>query len=601
MIIRMAPILGLVLLGGCAYHVAEQTDRAISDLARRSFDREPVDAGKQSAGPDGSPAQPAKNTPDSTYLPKVATDVLTAGYLNQAKADPKQLPPILNIPNGVPGTEVPRIGPFKDKADKESALKKLYGPLDALPEEPKALPGPGGRPYTLADLQDIAALNSPSLKQAASDVRAADGNLIQARTYANPTLAVGFYPSNDGETAGVPGFFFDQKISTFGKMKLATAAAQKAYDNAELALKRARSDLSTQVRTAYFNLLVAKETVRVNRAVSILTDEIYRYQVRILEKGGFAASYEPASLGAQAWTARLALLQSINTYQIAWMQLVTAIGLSQLPLSEVAGRIDSHIPYFDYDTVRNYVLARHTDISIARNGIDIANYNRKLAQVTPLSDIDFQLLVGKESVLVPFQWYAQVQVGVTLPLWDRNRGNIIAAEAAEVRAKEQVHVAALNLTGNLQVAFVNYQNNLAGIDFYRRRILPNLVMAYRGVLERRRDDGSVQFGDVVAAQQALTSSVATYLTTLASLWSSAVTVADFLQTDDFFQLADPKAVPALPDLDQLPCCHPGHAVWDAPNCGPRVQPAPGSPMSPPRPPSGQMPGTMLPPLLEAKP
>ena len=58
--------------------------------------------------------------------------------------------------------------------------------------------------------------------------------------------------------------------------------------NAELALRRARSDLATQVRNAYFAVLVAKETVRVNRALAHFTDEVYRLQAQMLA-GGFAA------------------------------------------------------------------------------------------------------------------------------------------------------------------------------------------------------------------------------------------------------------------------------------------------------------------------
>ena len=51
--------------------------------------------------------------------------------------------------------------------------------------------------------------------------------------------------------------------------------------NAELALKRARSDLSTQVRNAYFAVLVAKETVRVNKALAHFTDEVYQLQANL--------------------------------------------------------------------------------------------------------------------------------------------------------------------------------------------------------------------------------------------------------------------------------------------------------------------------------
>ena len=146
-----------------------------------------------------------------------------------------------------------------------------------------------GAPYTLADLQRIAAGNSPTLRQAASDVEAARGNLQQAWAYPNPTVSYVASPSSDGSTSGTQGFQLNQTIKTFGKLKLAAASQEKAMQNAELALKRARSDLSTQVRNAYYALLVAKETVRITRALARFTDEVYLFQEDLLEKGGQAA------------------------------------------------------------------------------------------------------------------------------------------------------------------------------------------------------------------------------------------------------------------------------------------------------------------------
>src|SRR5262249_57170950 len=121
-----------------------------------------------------------------------------------------------------------------------------------------------------------------------------------------------------------------QVIKTGGKLKLAAAAAEMDLRNAEVALIRARSDLATQVRTAYFGLVVARETVRVTAALARFTDVIYRYQAE-LTAGGFGASYEPAALRAQTYTTRLAYKQAIATYVYAWKQLVAAVGLRQLP------------------------------------------------------------------------------------------------------------------------------------------------------------------------------------------------------------------------------------------------------------------------------
>jgi cobalt-zinc-cadmium efflux system outer membrane protein len=489
-------------------------------------------------------------------------DVQTTALMQQASNATQKAPDgrpriDVTIPPEIPGSETPRLQVPKDPAAAKAALERIYPELPPLPAEPVAVPGPDSQPYTLAALQQLAATNSPQLRQAAADVEAARGNLIQARAYPNPTVGWNVQPSNDGSTAGVQGPFIDQTIKFAGKLKLARAAAQMDFRNAELALKRARSDLATGVRNAYYGVLVAKETVRVTRALARFTDDIYRLQVRLRE-GGFAAPYEPAALRAQAYITRLAYKQAIQTYIYSWKQLVAALGLRQLPLTEVAGRIDAVIPYYDFDSVRDYALRNHTDVLIALNGLDKARYNLKLAQITPYPDVDVNVAFLKEYALLPKQFVHTVTIGVPFPIWDRNKGATIAAEAALMRASEESHRVEESLTTTLATAYMGYKNNLEALEYYRKFILPDQVRYYRGVLDRRQIDQSAAFGDLVTAQQTLVTNVTSYLGILGSLWMSVVSVADLLQTDDLFQLGQPLAVPAVPDLEALPswpCCH----------------------------------------------
>jgi cobalt-zinc-cadmium efflux system outer membrane protein len=554
---------GMLLMSGCLYHARERVDEALGALAAHPFDLQPTVPSETKPGSETSPVGLKK--PDVLPAPM---DVKTAAYMQvqTAPGQPAGGKPKLEpkIPPEIPGSEAApiRLPPIAEKEARQRAIDQLYPELPPLPAEPAPLPGPEGRPYTLADLQQIAASNSPELRQAASDVEAARGNLIQARAYPNPTVGYQVQPSNDGSTAGVHGPFIDQTVKFGGKLKQAAAAAEMDLRNAELALRRARSDLATRVRNAYYALLVAKETVRVNKGLARYTDEIYRLHTGLLG-AGTVASYEPMALRALAQTARLSYKQSISSYIYAWQQLVSAIGLPHLPLTEVAGRIDALIPYFDYDAVLAYARQNHTDVLTARNTLDKARYNLKLAQLTPFPDVDFNVAVLKEYALPPKQWAPSVTVGLPLPIWDRNKGAIMAAESALLRATEEPHRVEQNLTNTLAMAYTGYKTNLDALEYYRRYILPDQVRAYRGVLDRRQIDASVAFADLLGAQQTLAADVTAYLGILGSLWSSIVSVADVLQTDDLFQLAQPRELPPLPELDHLapwPCCHPGAAV-----------------------------------------
>ena len=130
--------------------------------------------------------------------------------------------------------------------------------------------------------------------------------MVQAGLYPNPTIGYENNPNANNTGSGVQGAFIDQVIKTGGKLTIAVAGARMAMVAAELALKQARYALATTIRGDFYTLLVAQETVRVNRGLAHFTDEIFRLQADLLG-GGFAASHEPTALRSQAFIVRLAL------------------------------------------------------------------------------------------------------------------------------------------------------------------------------------------------------------------------------------------------------------------------------------------------------
>jgi cobalt-zinc-cadmium efflux system outer membrane protein len=575
---RQWPVLVCTLLLLCGCHVPDlqSIDRSVVEIATHPFDVAPAPALKPPAAPPPPPetapavtpavrpAMPARGSPPD--------EVERTSFEQPHPAPPGQagspLPKFeLTIPQAVPGSETALVKLPAERAASAEAIRRLFPPLPPLPEEPVPLPGPDGRAYTLEDLQRIAAENSPALRQAAADVETAKGLLIQAGLYPNPTVAYLTSPNANNTASTSLGFLYDQVIKTAGKLRIQSASALMGLFNAQLALKRARFDLATTIRGDYYTLLVARETVRVNRALSQFTDEIYRLQADLLG-GGFAASHEPAALRSQAFVVRLSYRQAIASYVGAWKELVADMGLKQLPLSAVAGEVDRLIPYYEYDAILAHVLHTHTDVLAARNTLRGAQYDLKLAQVTPIPDVDVTGSLWKEHQIFPLQNYYQIGVSIPFPLWDRNQGNIRAASAALVRAGEGPHAAEVSLTSRLAAAYATYRSNLAAMEYYRRNILPDQVRYYRGVFERRKIDPAAAFGDLVQAQQVLVADVTAYLGVLGSLWTAVVGVADLLQTADLYQLGKPLELPPLPALDGLD-------IWPCPQLGsPPVQVCP---------------------------
>src|SRR5581483_10256007 len=105
----------------------------------------------------------------------------------------------------------------------------------------------------------------------------------------------------------------------------------------------------------------------------------------------------------------------------------------------------------------------------ARNGIDKPHYNLKLARITPwFQDMDVQVKVQRDFSVPPGQVVPSVTLSTPLSVWDQNKGNIIAAEAALGRALEQPHAAELTWTTNVATAFNTYRQNLKALEDYRQ-------------------------------------------------------------------------------------------------------------------------------------
>jgi cobalt-zinc-cadmium efflux system outer membrane protein len=512
------------------------------------------------ASPSPAPSAAIRRVSADTELPPaIGPPAVTPP---DAEAIPAPHPRRLEVPADLPGANAPQIRlPALDREhaqERASAVAKLFPPLPPLGTEYQATALPEGKPLSLYDLEQMARDYSPQIRQAMADVRSAEGAATQARLYPNPTVGYEGDDISQGLTAGQQGGFVDQTIKTGGKLQLATAAAQVDVANAQVALRKAQSDLASKVRGAYFATLVAQENVRISHALSRFSDEAYNVQVDMV-KGGQAAAYEPLQLRVLAYQARASLVQARNRYISAWKQLAAAMGLPGMPPAPLVGAVDAPVPLVRYDAALAHILSTNSDVITAENTLRQSQINLRLAQVNRIPDLDAHVVVQRDFTTPPFGTIVGVSLGGPLPLWDHNQGNIMSAEAAVSKASEGPHFARDDLTARLADAYERYQDNLKVIDFYRKWMLPDQVQAYRGAYQRHQEQPDVvAFADVVTAQQTLATTVTSYVAQLGTLWQAVVDVGSLLEAEDLFRMGDPLSVPPVPDLAALcplPCCH----------------------------------------------
>ena len=538
--------LTLLLVGGCVHPVREQVDAVVCELAARPLD---VQAPQIPPAPEKKPAIPADAQKPSTTKPGPSGTRPDFGER-------------VRFPQDLPGAEAelkvppPKVTP----QERRRILEPNFKPLPTVEPGPIAQPGPFGHPLTLGELQQIAMANSPLVRQAATDVEAARGALRQAGAYPNPMFGYESDTAGTSGTAGFQGVFFEQLIKTGGKLKTAQASAMMSLLNSELALRRARSDVMTQVRGGYFAVLVAKQNVKWNEDLVDFTTRVYKTFLDQLLLGDALAPYEPLQLRAVAVQAQTTLTQARQRYVSAWKQLAATLGKPDMPITELAGQAEMAIPVFHPDEAGAHVLRNHTDVLTARNTQQKARYDLHATKIAPIPDVDVRVAVQKDFSMAPFGITHTIQIGVPIPIWDQNRGNIIQAQAALLRATEEEHRVRSVLSQNLADAFERYLSNANLVRHYRESVLPNFSVVYsRTVLRHATNpptDASVASLDIITNQQLYLAAIATYASALRDQWQAVADVAGLLQLDDLFKGMEAPAVPQNRFLPVLPCSHP---------------------------------------------
>ena len=118
---------------------------------------------------------------------------------------------------------------------------------------------------------------------------------------------------------------------------------------------------------------------------------------------------------------------------------------------------------------------------------------------------------------------ANVQVGIPIPIFDRNQGNIRSAEAEWVAACNEVRRLELDLQDQLAVAYRRYANARQQADRYGQRMVPRAARSLKLVTDGYQT-GQVQYLTLLTAQQTYLQVNLSYLDSLRELRTSAAII-----------------------------------------------------------------------------
>jgi cobalt-zinc-cadmium efflux system outer membrane protein len=386
------------------------------------------------------------------------------------------------------------------------------------------------QPVSLPVLLELAERNHPDLVVARARVEEARGRLVQAGLYPNPVITPGSEELGDRQgPGGIAGVTIAQEIVTAGKLRLAQAAAAAGVARADWEATTRWFEIVTRVRQAYYEALVARSEVQTSTEAVRIAEEGLE-AVRKLEKAGVRALPDVLRAQVELDQNRVRLGQAQQRELAAGKLLATAAGVSALPVGRLEGSLDTFVPEFSYQTILDTVLSRSSEVQAAQAAVNQAEQLVQHARAERVPNVHVAVRPGYSDV--DRTALVHVEVGAAFPLFNRNQGNIQAAEAELTRAVAEVRSVELRLTERLAGAFQRYAAARQQVDLYTRQILPNAREALRLVrLGYERGDPKYDYTAVLEAQRTLVQVRLLEVQARGELWRAVSEIEGLLQQD----------------------------------------------------------------------
>jgi cobalt-zinc-cadmium efflux system outer membrane protein len=397
---------------------------------------------------------------------------------------------------------------------------------------------------TLEQLQEMALANNPTLAQAKAGVRAAAGRSRQAGLWPNPTVGyTGDEIRGGSYGGGEQGVFVQQNVILGGKLGLDRRIFEAEGKQAAAEADEQRLRVENGVRIAFYQSLAMQAMVETRTKLRDIAKDAAE-TTRELFNVGQADQPDVLEADVEADQDDLAVITEEQEQQRAWNVLAAVIGKPDLPLAHLQGDLEN-LPEVNAEQILQTILRDSPAVKIAQLGVARADAEMERAQHESIPDLflrggysySFEQLGTVPPKAAGSEAFAEV--GVNLPIFNRNQGNIAAADADRERAKLEVQRVALVLRQMAAPIVQNYASSRAIAERYKSRTLPNARLAYELYL-RKYHEGAAAYPQVLIAQRTLVQLETSYINTLENVWINAAALQGLLLTDGL-------DLPAAPD------------------------------------------------------
>jgi len=387
---------------------------------------------------------------------------------------------------------------------------------------------------TLEELQQMALQKNPTLAQSTANIRAAEGRRKQSGLYPNPTVGYQGEEIRGGSfRGGEQGFFVQQDIVISGKLGLNRKIFDREKEQAETEAGEQKLRVLTNVRMSYIQGLAAQQTLELRQSLSKLAQDAVETSHQLANVGQ-ADAPDVLESEVEAQQADLAVTMAEQNQQRVWKELAVVGGNPRLPLTRLKGNLEETSSVNPDDLVEN-IVNESPVVKIADLGVKRAEAALARAKREPIPDLQFrggmqQNRELSETSRQPVGLQGFAEVGVQIPIFNRNQGNIAASKADLERAQREVERVKLVLRERAARVVQNYTFSQTAVERYKNQMIPRAQKAYDMYMNKYRDMAAA-YPQVLIAQRTLMQLNVSYVNALESFATSSLELQSFLLMD----------------------------------------------------------------------
>ena len=322
--------------------------------------------------------------------------------------------------------------------------------------------------WSLAQLEATALQQNPAILQASSSAQKAYGYRNQVGLKPNPVIG---YQGQQLADAGTDQHlaFVEQDIVMGDKLRKNQSVLNQEIQSQLWEVETQRIRVLTDVRQRFYEALAAQR--RKELAIefeTVAAKGVSFAEARVRAKEGTRPEVLQAEI--QVKEVQLQRRNAEAAFRGAWKQLMAVAGMPDAQPGTLDGQLSVSTDNRDWDAIQNQILSSSPELQGARARFARARANLDRQQAQAIPNLSLILAAGQDNGTGSSM--INTQVGIPIPVHNKNQGNIAAAHAEFCRASHDVRRTENSIQSRLAQARRDFEVSAATVLQYELEILP---------------------------------------------------------------------------------------------------------------------------------